>query len=229
MSLSQMALPEINMQNNPRLNLVRFLIENNAVFHSNLPLKMKSGISCYFDTDLRNAISTCGNLRRLASLVYDCLPCSAVKPQTGFLGVPETGHLLAVALSFEHANRVARDVPINLIRAATKDYQGAKTKDTVLPICKTRPLVLVEDDVVSGGTIRETVRRFPKGQFTHIVSVMDRDPNVAESLNRLSDATYSCCATLTEILHELTAQNDRLNLVTGIKKYLSQSSGAISR
>lgn len=111
----------------------------------------KSGVKYSVETDLRCAFSTYKKAYITAEKIIeeiDKLPVERVP----FLGVPETGSLMAF---FLNAVRLKNDenVSINMLRAQPKLYQSASNSVyTVLPATDT-PYILIEDDVVTGQTI----------------------------------------------------------------------------
>jgi hypothetical protein len=207
------------MKNRSRNDLIRFLLDGNAVFHSDDKLRMKSGVECNFDTDIRRAMGTVRKLMSLAALIYRALPATVISDRTAFIGVPETGHLLSLALSIVHAEGRGTDALVNLIRVSPKPYQESSTTNTVLPLATNAEYILVEDDVVSGTTLAETLKRFSRDQFACVVSVIDRGGDVSANLEKHSSAEYFCCAPLMDILREVSARGNDILLQAALEDY----------
>jgi orotate phosphoribosyltransferase len=200
------------------INLIKHLIENRAVYYSEKPLTMKSGIVTHFDTDIRNAMGTVQKNKELFELVYLALPKEIREETQVFLGVPETGHFLSFYLNQIHAQNIgAEKVMDNLVREAPDARQGK----TVLDI-KEGIYTLLEDDIVSGSTVIHFMEQIPQGYIKYLVSVIERDSRVGESIGTRFGAKFQSLVNIREI-HQYLSQNQPKNPLTKeIRDYVNE-------
>lgn len=113
----------------------------------------KAGTNYSVETDLRNAFLKHTLAKRAALLLYDYMR-QYVDDDVAFLGVPETGTLISHYLNTVKYSECGREFVPNMMRSAPKEYQqSTNSVFTVLPIDAAQKYVLVEDDVVTGGTL----------------------------------------------------------------------------
>lgn len=160
------------MKENTRL--LRYLIQKKCILFSKRGFTSKWGDHFSFETDIRPAFLTMSDSKKSARLIYERIR-KAIPSFDGFIGVPETGTLLAFFLNIEHARNVSADIPVNMLRSKPKLYQGV-TAYSVQPLSKKARFVLIEDDVVTGKTLRTYAKTLHTLGIKHlqIVSIIDR-------------------------------------------------------
>ena len=136
----------------------------------------KSGTEYSIETDLRNALLSYDSAQRtaqmLVSYIYDYIDDAA------FIGVPETGSLLAFYLNEAKHRRSGNDYMPNMLRSIPKEYQlSTNSVFTVLPVDVRQRYVLVEDDVVTGSTLCKYLRIAKEAgvNIVGVVTVFGRD------------------------------------------------------
>lgn len=155
-------------------SLLKHLVRQKCILFSKRGFKTKWGQRFSFETDIRPAFLTHEKAKETSHLIYD-LVRESVRPFDFILGVPETGTMMAFFLNDIHARSSRSDLPVNLLRANPKPYQGV-TANTVQPLSKTSRIILIEDDVVSGKTLLSYVRTLHRMGMrrVQVVSVIDR-------------------------------------------------------
>ena len=141
----------------------------------------KAGTNYSVETDLRNAFLKHTSAERAAHLLYNYIR-QYVENDVAFLGVPETGTLIAYYLNNVMFSVDGRDFVPNMMRSVPKEYQqSTNSVFTVLPIDTTQKYVLVEDDVVTGGTLCKYLRiAIDAGlNIVGVVAVFGRDSAVS--------------------------------------------------
>ena len=159
-----------------KTRLIRRLLETGAI-QTGGEYVTKSGEVFNYETDLRCAMTSF-----LSATLTSRLILGAMHPLPGgleyFLGVPETGTLLAFFLNQQKYALSKADFPINVLRASPKTYQQATASvHTVLPLNPAGKVCIVEDDVVSGATLLHyiDVARGLGLEVLRVVAVMDRE------------------------------------------------------
>ncbi len=169
-------------------DLVAFFIEVGVITRGNFV--GKAGTNYSIETDLRNAFLKHTSAKRAAQLLYDYMR-QYVGDDVAFLGVPETGTLISHYLNTTMYSECGRDFVPNMMRSVPKEYQqSTNSVFTVLPIDTTQKYVLIEDDVVTGGTLCKYLKiAMDVGlNIIGVVSVFGRDS--AKAVNEMC-AEYS--------------------------------------
>lgn len=164
-------------------DLVAFFIEVGVITRGNFV--GKAGTNYSIETDLRNAFLKYTSAKRAARLLYDYMR-QYVDDDVAFLGVPETGTLISHYLNTTMYSECGRDFVPNMMRSVPKEYQqSTNSVFTVLPIDTTQKYVLVEDDVVTGGTLCKYLKSAVDAglNIVGVVAVFGRDS--ATSVNDL--------------------------------------------
>lgn len=113
----------------------------------------KSGQPYSIETDIRSGFGTYQRAKETIRLLYDALEERGLT-DAPFLGVPETGSLVAFYLNEAYAAKRGEDFSLNMLRASPKEYQtSTNSVYTVLPLQKETEYSLLEDDVVTGKTL----------------------------------------------------------------------------
>lgn len=114
----------------------------------------KSGCRYHIETDVRRAFFSYGNAMMTSNLIYLVLKETGIS-NTPFIGVPETGSLMAFFLNACLYNDVKTDFQFNMLRSQPKEYQeSTHSVFTVLPMeASDKEYTIVEDDVVTGNTL----------------------------------------------------------------------------
>lgn len=158
-------------------NFLKWIIENNAIQRGK-EFVTKSGKIFNYETDLREALKTHRAALKTSSLILDLMTFKDLKQFDCFIGVPETGTLLAFYLNQAKYEVFGNDFPINIVRAVEKKYQASThSTKSVLPLIEELKVILVEDDVVSGKTLLNTIEGLKGSNFNiiEIISIIDRD------------------------------------------------------
>lgn len=117
------------------------------------PFRTKSGSVFDYETDLRAAYGTFADWILTSRLLLPLIPFDPGSFDY-FLGVPETGTIIAYGLNLEKHRIFGANFPVNVLRAVPKPYQReTDSVHTVLPLSRSDRVCLVEDDVVSGETL----------------------------------------------------------------------------
>lgn len=117
----------------------------------------KSGESYSIETDLRNAMTTYESALNLAKEINDQI--EELGLSYPYIGVPETGTFLSMFLNHAYNKKTKSDFNVNMLRSEPKEYQtSTNSVNTVLPSNNTE-YILIEDDVVTGGTLCKYLRR----------------------------------------------------------------------
>lgn len=140
----------------------------------------KSGTTYSIETDLRNALATHKSAKETAQRLVEQIS-KLVKADYAFIGVPETGSVLAFYLNEVLANNGVSFSP-NMIRSVPKDYQvSTNSVVTVLPMNSSQKYILVEDDVVTGNTLCKYLKSVKEAglNIIGVVSVFGRNSATA--------------------------------------------------
>lgn len=164
-------------------DLIQFLYSYNAIQKGDFV--GKSGFHYSIETDVRNAFMTAEVSMYTSKLILELLSKHGV-PKLPFIGVPETGTLLAFVLN--QNQDLPSDYSINMLRSSEKNYQSStNTVHTVLPIDERQEYILIEDDVVTGKTLIKYLEiALSAGlKIKYVVSIFGRDT---------ASAVKNCCA-----------------------------------
>lgn len=154
--------------------LLRYLMKKKCILFSKNGFTTKWGERFLFETDIRPAFLTQNDAKNVSRLIYPLIR-ESTKSFDFFIGVPETGSLMAFFLNELHADAQKKNIPVNMLRAKPKPYQGM-TKYSVQPLSRKARVVLIEDDVVTGNTLCTYVKILFSLDMKHVqvVSVIDR-------------------------------------------------------
>lgn len=158
-------------------SFLQWIIENNVI-QTGKDFLTKSGKIFNYETDLREALKTHCSALKTASLILDLMNIKNLEQIDCFIGVPETGTLLAFYLNQIKYEISKNDFPINMIRAIEKDYQtSTQSTKSVLPLFKKLNVILIEDDVVTGKTLLDTIQKIKNTNFNilEVISIIDRE------------------------------------------------------
>lgn len=162
----------MNMKENT--TLLRYLMRKKCILFSKNGFITKWGERFPFETDIRPAFLTHYEAKKVSRLMY-LLIRQSTRSFDFFIGVPETGSLMAFFLNEWHARAQKKNIPVNMLRATPKPYQGT-TRYSVQHLSRKARIVLIEDDVVTGKTLCACVKILYSLKMKHVqvVSVIDR-------------------------------------------------------
>lgn len=161
-------------------SFLKWIIENNVI-QTGKDFLTKSGKIFDYETDLREALKTHNSALKTSSLIFSLMDIKNLDQFDCFVGVPETGTLLASYLNQIKYEISKKDFPINMIRAVEKNYQSStQSTKSVLPLIKELKVILIEDDVVTGKTLLDTIEKLKNTSFNilEVISIIDREENL---------------------------------------------------
>lgn len=188
------------------LELITWLDKNKA-FQTGNSFTSKSGKSFNYETDLRYCYLSQFNAIKTTKMILNSLEMD-LNTFDYFMGVPETGTLMALFLNYQKYLMTNVDFPINMLRSHHKEYQGSTNSiHTVLPLSTSNRVCVIEDDVVTGATLIKCLRQVKDLGFDviHVVSVIDRqlldeqNVSVKEKIETEFKTDYHALVTLSEI------------------------------
>ena len=147
-----------------------------GVFIRNGSFLSKSGDHFSYETDLRNAYDSFESANKTSQYIFEMLNVDQYKEEFFFLGVPETGSIIALFLNWFLYQNKKTDFYFNILRSVPKLYQeSTRSIHTVLP-SRNSKVIIVEDDVVSGNTLVNTIDTVKNLNFEiiDVVSIIDR-------------------------------------------------------
>lgn len=155
-------------------------VTSNNVIQTGKNFVTKSGDIYEYETDLRECFTSYLLGYKTAEYILDLLEEQGVNLNSFdcFVGVPETGTILANFLNIVKFERTEKDFKINMIRAVEKKYQeSTNSVKTVLPLNEQLNVLLVEDDVVTGNTLLNVLNNLKNTNINIIecVSIIDRE------------------------------------------------------
>lgn len=131
--------------------IIDYLIKNNVIIFGSFI--GKSGEKYSIETDIRKAFKKQAMAYETTEKIFNILDKNGFG-DLPFLGVPETGTLLANYLNNIMYLKTQKDFSPNMLRASPKVYQSdTDSVLTVLPIVRDQEYSLIEDDVVTGNTL----------------------------------------------------------------------------
>jgi uridine monophosphate synthetase len=156
---------------------------------------LKNGQTSPFYINLRNIISKPEILKTIAKIVYkehikkyhlDAIEQGEI---LSICGLPYAGIPLATYISCLY------DIPLLLLRKEEKKYG---TKQMIEGITSnTNKVILIDDIITSGSSIRDSLQYFSDLEIIDIVTVIDREHK------KIFDNDYKYLYKITEILHFL--------------------------
>ena len=153
----------------------KFILDNGCLIINKKPIKLKSGRISYYDVDIRNSMENSESLKELCKYIYAYTEENNLKPDA-YLGVPETGTPIALILNTLINYKKSSTVPQIMLRSHPKKYQAIETHYSVTPIPKNLKFVLIEDDVTTGNSLRECIKRLLKlnVKIQAVISITNR-------------------------------------------------------
>ena len=149
----------------------------------------KSGASYSLETDIRYALKDYCSAKKIGNYIYLISQLLDVSFDS-FIGVPETGSLLANFANDAKYIHEIRSFPINMLRSTPKEYQlNTNSVNTVLPVtdCQEK-FILLEDDIVTGNTVLEYINHIEKSNIdiVAVVTVFSRKDSFNSLRNMIS-------------------------------------------
>lgn len=206
--------------------LIKFLLDEQSIYYSTTPITLKSKQQVYFDTDIRSTMQILSKLNKLTENIYQLIPSTILDNTDYFIGVPETGNILAIMLNILHAKYTNNiNIPINMIRQLSKNYQSTLTQETVLPANINLKATLIEDDIVTGGSVLCILKRMQNIiNIRSVVTVIDRDKSVGDLIQERFDINYIALINIRDILKFLTTtRHIQQDLQCAIQEYCDKS------
>lgn len=158
---------------------INWLVEKKVIV-SGKKFITKSGMEFDYETDIRYAMKNYEDAYKTSEYIYNLMD---VKEFDCFVGVPETGTLIANFLNHIKYSKLNENFDINMIRAVNKNYQTSTNSiKTVLPLDRKLKVCIIEDDVVTGNSIIKCIRNITNSniEIVNVVSVIDRDISYIE-------------------------------------------------
>jgi len=113
----------------------------------------KSGTRYECETDIRNSFYSFGRTKYICNEIYDIIDKLEMRFDF-FLGVPETGTVIAHFLNDIKYEKSKIDFGYNYLRSVPKERQkDCASTHTILPHRSKPSIILIEDDVVTGATL----------------------------------------------------------------------------
>ncbi|MGG2994031.1 hypothetical protein ABEO75_18825 [Paenibacillus macerans] len=193
--------------------LISWLSEN-SVFKTGQKFTSKSGEVFDYETDLRPCYSSFSKAIITSEKIIDALKID-LSNFDYFLGVPETGTLMAFFLNDQKRRITKQNFSVNVLRSHPKEYQASTySVYTVLPLIPSERVCIVEDDVVTGSSLINCLRLTQDLGFKIdcIVSVIDREHRdkegylVKEKIESEFQVEYRSLITLSDIVNFLSRE-----------------------
>jgi len=172
--------------------LIEIFKENNVIMVGDFT--GKSGEKYSVETDVRNAFTDFSSAITTGEAIYAYIveQCELDAP---FIGVPETGSVLAFFVNLEYYKKKKKSFSYNMIRSVPKEYQASTNSiNTVLPLDNEQEYILIEDDVVTGKTLCKYLNTMVDNgmKICAVVSVFGRDSAsaVCESCKQIGIPYY---------------------------------------
>lgn len=148
----------------------------------------KSDVKYKTETDIRKAMTSFRDTLCVAEELLKAIDNLNLR-YDGFLGVPETGSLLAFVLNYAKYQKDGKDFSLNMLRSVAKEYQeSTDSVYTVLPLNKACRYVLIEDDAVTGSTLLRYLDDAIKGGVSInavvVVFLRDEDGNLQRQIKQ---------------------------------------------
>lgn len=154
----------------------------------------KSGQTYACETDIRLSFTSYGKTREIADILLQLITRTIDDSSYDyFVGVPETGTMIAQFLNERKYERFRDDFAFNWLRGTPKEYQSTTNSiNTVLPNVWSSRGILVEDDIVTGKTLLNYLDVAQRAQLhlTGVVTIFSRDSLGGNSLRKTIQQNY---------------------------------------